>query len=377
MNHINLDAAMYANRFLEMGKSLSRRGHEVQLIVPSIRKEKRAVFGQSVNIKYLFAIHDPYPASLTFPISAFFYLFKSLKEKPPSFMIADPPSLFATLGVMRHSSGVKFVLDIRSPPVLDGVRGLMERAQYYAAISIAKRFYDGITVISLALQKDLASRLAIDSSKIGVWTSGVSTELFDYDNCKKASRELRKELGFEHKFIVMYHGSLREDLFETLKAIEKLAPSHNDLLLFILGSGIDENLLKKMVKEKKIEANVYFHMPVSYASVPIFIGMCDVGIVPLSRKYWHSSALKSLEYLAMEKPIIATNLLFHQELLEHGHCGILIPSNNSEQIAGAIKMVYGDRTQVEQMGKNGRLVVEQYYSWDSKARDLEDFVKRL
>jgi glycosyltransferase involved in cell wall biosynthesis len=215
----------------------------------------------------------------------------------------------------------------------------------------------------------------MDSDKVGVWTSGVSLELFDTSRFSDSSKQLRRELGLENKFIVMYHGSLREELIEAILAIERLVSAHADIVLFILGSGLFEQKLRFLVDQKKLESHVYFHDAVDHERVPAFVAMCDVGIIPLTSNYWHGSALKLFEYLAMEKAIIATDLPFHREVFSHGNCGILVPLNDSGLIGSAIEQLYNHKDSLESMGKNGRRIVQKYYSWNSLARNFEDFVR--
>lgn len=378
INHIYLDTALWSSGLLPMVEAVSNRKNKIQLVVPSVSKEKRRLLALSYDVKYLFTIRTPYPATMTFPFLVFFYLI-GVSKRNFSYVVADPPSLLGTLGMLLFSRKTKFILDIRSPPVLDGVRGFLERVQYHTAIVLARRLYDGITVTSAALKQDMTSRFKMDPELVGVWTSGVSLDLFDPKRYIESSKRLRKELSLENKFIVMYHGSYREDLLEVIDAIGKLVPTYNDIVFFILGGGLEERerKLKLSISKNKIDANVCFHGVVDHERVPLFIAMCDIGIIPLGKDYWHGSALKLFEYLAMEKPIIATDLPFHREVFHHGNCGILISTNNSEKLVSAIEEFYCNRKHIQSMGKTGRNIVEQYYSWDALSRNFETFIRRL
>jgi len=108
--------------------------------------------------------------------------------------------------------------------------------------------------------------------------------------------------------------------------------------------------------------------------MPTYIQKCDVGVIPLppENKWWKVSApLKTLEYLAMAKPIIATNIPFHNRIFEKGSCGILLSSNKKNNLAESIITLYRDKEKLKEMGGNGRRIVEQYYSWEKSGLDLE------
>jgi glycosyltransferase involved in cell wall biosynthesis len=255
----------------------------------------------------------------------------------------------------------------------------MERILYYTAISFAKHFSDGTTVASSALKEDL-NMCGITNPPVEVISNGVATEFFDYNRNKSCSIELKKKLKLSEKFVVMYHGSIGplRGVQQAIEAIARVRLSIPEIIFFVLGAGTDEyvEMLMKLVEKRSLRDNVYIHKPVDRAQVPQFLAMCDVGIDPrgISTWAWNSCPLKLLEYLSMEKPFISTNIPFSAEILNRGSCGTLIPSNEPENIAAAIGFMHKRRHSLISMGKIGRTIVEQYYSWDGKARDLESFL---
>jgi glycosyltransferase involved in cell wall biosynthesis len=218
----------------------------------------------------------------------------------------------------------------------------------------------------------------INPGMVEVLTNGVSTDLFDYDKNKEISGDLRRELGADRKFIVFYHGEigLHRGILETAEAIKKLAHTYHDMLFFLLGPD-EDNLSEKL--NKLIRNNFYIHKPVDYSEVPKLMSMCDVGIAAFDTHSFPrtSCPLKILEYLAMEKIVIATDIPFNRELLKYGDCMILIPSNNPENIAEAIEYVYKNRQALQEMGKIGRTIIKQHYTWESKAKDVMALIEKL
>jgi glycosyltransferase involved in cell wall biosynthesis len=79
----------------------------------------------------------------------------------------------------------------------------------------------------------------------------------------------------------------------------------------------------------------------------------------------------------MGKPIIATNIPFHQKIFNLCNCGILLNTNNPNEIAKAINLLYQSKEKLHDMGQKGREIVEKYYSWDSKAIELEEFLRQF
>jgi len=384
--HVYLDTGLYATSRLEMSRNLSALGHRIHLIVPSVPRDipLRALPKSIEEIKYIPTIRSPFIASLSFPFLLFFYLLKTLRTQKPDLIVVDPSSLLGTMGIFLlpvARSSINFVLDIRSPPVeREGVRRFLQEIQYRASLIIAKHLFEGISVITTTMKEEISSRFKIDPAKIGIWTSGVSLDLFDYRKEASGNR-LRKKLELCDRFIVMYHGLItrEREITKIVEAIERVVPQHKEITFFILGSGPFEDKIRNIIKTRKLEKNVIVHPAVPYEEVPKFVSICDVGTWIMPNCSWlkSSSPLKALEYLAMRKPIIASDIPFHREIMKNGCCGLLIKSNNPDVIAEAINTLYENKGMLKQMGKNGRKVVEQYYSWKSKAKDFERFLERL
>ena len=78
--------------------------------------------------------------------------------------------------------------------------------------------------------------------------------------------------------------------------------------------------------------------------------------------------------MAAGKPIIATNIPFHQKLFDKGNCGILLESAAPEAIAKGISYLYKNQEEGIKMGKKGKKIVEKFYTWDIMAREFEGFL---
>jgi glycosyltransferase involved in cell wall biosynthesis len=148
------------------------------------------------------------------------------------------------------------------------------------------------------------------------------------------------------------------------------------IVLFLLGDGPAVDRLENLVQSATLQDMVIIHKPVDYSEVPKYIGISDVCIVPLpDHPYWRfQSPLKLLEYLAMEKVVIATDIPAHRSVMGEEKCGIYISSTEPEEIAKAIEYAYFNRENLEEWGKGGREIVKREYTWKKVARDLENFL---
>jgi len=303
-----------------------------------------------------------------------------LRSKP-DIVVVEPNvailSLAPTL-LFPKSQRPKLVLDIRSTPVkVKGFNGSLNILFFNISVCIAKGFFQGITTLTPLMRKEICERFAIDARSVGVWTSGVSTIIFNPENF--SGSELREKFGLKNSFVVFYHGVIGEKrgIIETVKALNLLKNEYPALVLFLLGKAVFE--LESVIKELGIENMVMVHESVSYEQVPNYIAMCDVGIIPLPNlPYWrHQSPLKLLEYLAMKKVVIATDIPANREVIGTSKCGIYISSADPKEIADAIICAYDNREKLGTWGAYGRMVVEERYSWMKVAEDFEGYLLSL
>jgi len=190
--------------------------------------------------------------------------------------------------------------------------------------------------------------------------------------------ELKRKLGLTGKFVVFYHGifTATRGLTETIEAVKILRRKHPNIVFFLLGTGPIVTMLRALIQKEGLQENVIITNPVNQSEVPKFIGMCDIGIVPLPDHpyYRFQSPLKLLEYLAMEKVVILTDIPAHRAVIGEAKCGLYISSVKPMEIAKAIEYVYFNKEKLKEWGKNGREIVKEKFTWKKVARDLENYL---
>jgi glycosyltransferase involved in cell wall biosynthesis len=319
---------------------------------------------------------------LMFGIINFFLIPLYILKNSPNYVIMEPnvhvifmlPSV-----IVAKLKKVKMVLDVRTVPVETiGFRGFMEKFWFFVSVVTAKRLFDGMTIITPLMKQEVCSKFSIDPTKVGVWTSGVSPTLFSSDSGELKSSELKKELGLSGKFIVFYHGifTASRGLGETIEAVKLLKPIHPDIVFFLLGNGPIAGALKSQVQKDSLQENVIIHSQVEPSEVPRFINFSDVCIVPLPNNiYWRfQNPLKLLEYLAMKKVVILSDIPAHRLVAKNEECAIYLSTVTPTNIAKSIKYAYDNRSKLSGWGNIGRDIIENGYTWEKVARDLEAYL---
>jgi len=88
----------------------------------------------------------------------------------------------------------------------------------------------------------------------------------------------------------------------------------------------------------------------------------------LSERY--TSPLKLFEYLAMGRPILASDLPAIREVLTHERTALLVPPGDPAALASAMQRLAGDQGLADRLGAAAAALAPEY-SWDRRAEKLE------
>ncbi len=387
-----LDSDLYAKTETEILNHLTNRGYEIFYISGSsqqyrFKNPKIHLFlvrmGKSnLPLKYHFI--SAVVQLIAFP---FYFL-----RRRPNFLIADWDSVYSLIPMLpfRRLLGVKVILDIRSTPITIenqeqkvGLRLTLLSLAFNAAICIAKKTMDGMTIITSLMRKEICDKFDIDANRVGVWSSGVSTALFSDERYFREGRNLRERFGLTGRFIVFYHGAFSQSrgLIDAIGAMSIIKDRYPTVVLFLLGAGSSQTLetMKKAVQDYGLQDRVIIHNPVQHAEVPGYIAMSDVGLVPLpDLPQWSNQCpIKLLEYLSMEKAVILSDIPCNREVAGTNRCAIYLPSISPSGIAESIGLVVGKKDELREWGAHGRAIVESRYTWDRIAQNLQDYLEWL
>ena len=377
-----IDTSIDRATWIETVKHLVHMGYDITLL--TLARKRKLYYGIRPHIHYMAYLRIRYLGFFTFYLFLIFYLGYYLFIKRKEVVILHPASCLAALPfVLLRKIGLlktRWILDIRTIPVeQSGFTAQLNRRIFHSAVTIARLFFDSITVITPFMREWLSKTYGLNGKKIGIWTSGVSIETFNPENCDQdALVHLRKTFGLVNKFVIMYHGILKIErgLQETLKALKIFVNNgHPDCVLFLLGDGADRYKLKKLIHSYRLDGHVIIHGPVPYEQVPVFLMASDVGILPFPFvDCWRvSSPIKLMEYLAMGKPVIVTEMEAHRHVIGDHAAGFFVKSNHPEELIKGISESYLKRKYLPILGEMGRDIVAQRYTWEKQALELSHY----
>lgn len=130
--------------------------------------------------------------------------------------------------------------------------------------------------------------------------------------------------------------------------------------------------LEKQVKERAIPDIVTFLGWVE--DMPAFLDNLDVFVLP---SFGEGIPGAVREALAMERPVVATDVGGTKEVIRNGETGLLVEPGNSCVISRALTTVINNPEYAIEMGDNGRELIKREYSTDTYVEKYEDFLNEL
>ena len=84
-----------------------------------------------------------------------------------------------------------------------------------------------------------------------------------------------------------------------------------------------------------------------------------------------------MEYLAMKRPVIVTDIPAHRNVIGNKKCGIFIPNHQPEAIIQGIKSAIENKEKLTIWGKEGLNIILNNYTWDHQALKIINFLNTL
>ncbi len=151
-----------------------------------------------------------------------------------------------------------------------------------------------------------------------------------------------------------------------IRAFAKVSQKYSNLQLDIVGDGPLKEFLKNLCIELEISDKVVFYGYVNQnAEFDKYISLLshfDIFAI-LSVLDSETFGVAAVEASACAIPVIATKVGGLPEVIDNESSGIIVSPRNVEETANALERLISNAELRNEMGKNGRLKVEERYDW--------------
>lgn len=384
-------------RHFEMAKFLQTRGHELVIVASDLNYQtgqrtvaRKGIFAEQIidGVRifraYIYpALHRSYFWRI---ISFFSFMFSSVWT---AFKVKDVDLIMGTTPPIFQAVSAWFVAWIRRKPFLLEVRDL------WPEFGISMGVLKNPLMISLGrwLEKFLYARAThilvnspaykeymisknVPENKITFIPYGTDIEMF---NPNIDGSSIRKDLGLEDKFIVLYAGALGQanDIDTILRAAQRLNNETN-IRFVLFGDGKERPRLQGEAERMEL-ANVIFAGIRPKKEMPRVVASADVCLailqdIPMFRTTYPN---KVFDYMAAGRATVLVIDGITRNLIESSYGGVFVQPNDDEGLAETILDLSNNVEIVKQMGLNAREYLVKHLDRRDKLNETLDLLVKL
>lgn len=213
-----------------------------------------------------------------------------------------------------------------------------------------------VCVVSNAIKSKFIEEEKLPQDKVRVIFNGVDLNAYQPQSINV---QLKEELGINSHDLVLFHvGHLmpvkgHEYLIRAFAEVQKQFPKTS---LVLIGEDEMNGAMEKLADELGVRSKIFFLGRRN--DVKNLLSMADICVLP-SLSEGMSNAI--LEYMALAKPVIATNVGGNPDNVIEGKTGFLVPVKDVGALAEALKRLCASPMLRQVMGDAGRKRVEEEF----------------
>jgi glycosyltransferase involved in cell wall biosynthesis len=195
---------------------------------------------------------------------------------------------------------------------------------------------------------------------------GVRTEVIPFGAAVDAAPSLPPPRPAGSRAELLFMGRLVERKGVHL-LLEALALLEFRPLLHVVGDGPERARLQQLAAELRVLDDVIFHGFVSGEEKAERLAGCDAFVLPAvidSKGDTEGLGVVLLEAMTYGKPVIASAAGGIVDIVRDGRNGFLVPPGDAGALAAAIRACVENPQRARELGAQGRIDVEQGFSWD-------------
>ncbi len=167
---------------------------------------------------------------------------------------------------------------------------------------------------------------------------------------------------------LLYFGTIvrKKGVLELAQILNHLVSAKQDITLVLIGKDAKDVFEKTSTLSvfnnqlsEKAKDRVKHIKEVSYNEIKDYIASAEVVVLP---SFAEAFPMTWLETLAMEKPLVASNIGWAEELMIHNKTGYTINPKNHSEYAKAILDLLNDKKKQKVFGSNGRKHITDNFS---------------
>jgi glycosyltransferase involved in cell wall biosynthesis len=358
----------YMSDYIQLNKTLNNQGHKSILV---------GLGDKNKFEKDIVLLKSPFNRRSIFLIELSFFIPIYCIIKKINVIIVNDRVVLGTflLLIIKKLLGIKIILDVRSIPVESDLQ-----FDYRFSCRIANKLFDGTTFITKGTKDYIEQIIQRKFTKYEIFPSAVSLNLFNPNLIDSIPTKIKNKIN--DRIVIFYHGSISPNrginlILDAIDKVKNIFPN----LLFMSVSEANYYINDYCeLKKYDLNNNLLLVDEVSHERMAAYINLADLCVIPLPRILWWeiSSPLKLMEYLAMEKPIVLSNITAHLSVVpQNSKFALYFNPDDPDDLGRKISQAINNLDQLKNNCFAGREIILNNYTWDIQAKIIVNFVKSL
>lgn len=285
---------------------------------------------------------------------------------------SNPPDMLFLIGLFYRLLGKKYIFDQHDlTPEMFRVKfnGRM-KLLYKLQLFLETRSYRTSKVVitsNLSQKKRAIERGGCHAGKVFVVRNGPNSKQMEL-----APPEAELKSG--RRYLLAYVGfmSSQDGVEYALHALHDLVyeRGRQDTSLVLMGDGDSAPMLRSLAHELKLDDYVNFTGWIERKDVQRYLSVADVGLTPDPQNGLneYSTMLKTMEYMAMGKPVVSFDL--QEGRFSAQDAALYAKPNQVKDFADKIETLLDNEELRTTIGAIGRRRIEQELSWEHSKKNL-------
>jgi glycosyltransferase involved in cell wall biosynthesis len=345
-----------ANATYYMAKSFAEAGHQVVVLTAGYKEKIGYEFENGVHVYRVPSRREKISSSSVREMLSYLWqakkqlgnVVKKHKIEKAIIFFSIPCGVLGPILLKKHN--VPYIISLRGSDVPGMEKGIEKTHQVITPIR-RKILKNAKAIIANSKGLALASEL-VDPYRVHVVPNGVDTEFFS---------PILKEKNDTFTFLYVGRLQIQKNLIYTLSVFAE-SFKNKKIKLKLIGDGPQRIELMQLVEKLGISSQVEF--------------MNWANKQELKENYQKSDCLINyslgegmpnvvLEAMACSLPVIASDIMGHDELVENGLTGYLVKLHDADDLAKKMKIITQEHSSCIEMGKKSRIKILDKYSWKS------------
>lgn len=343
-----------------IAKELAKSGEDVHYIVKSLGEYHEY---ENSGVSIYCTRSSSYRKIPIIPITIhrfLIYSFQSIIEsqqlinkiKPDVFLSFGPyPSIHQFVYNLTHKKSIPYIISFRHNPLLRKTPFIPKNAKWTWKFNPLIRHATAFTSPSYRLSKDVEPHIR---RKINTIPNGIDSAIYYPNDTVNIDDKL------SHPIILCLSRLAPEKRVEdAILAMPKILEKYPQIILHIVGDGIEREKLTALVEKLNISKSVEFIGHISHDKVTDQYHAASIFLLPSDDEGFPNTFL---EAITCGLPVVTTPVGDLEKIVPDARNGILINFQSPDEIADAICTICSDKEQYRLYSKKS-LELSKNYSW--------------